>query len=214
MQLYQKILADDPMLVAAYLGLGRLQKNDPEARIALLERGLRMIPGQPQLTGILGQAYEHAGRIDDAIAVYEALIEDNPNSPAAINNLAALLLDYRTDEASFQRALRLVSDFENSQNPAFLDTLGWAYYRLGEHEQAIFFLERAASRASEFPCFVTTSGWPIFRRTTDMLHGENYMRQFHYRRLNLRVLTRRKRSLQGFRNRAKRSSSHANYIVG
>jgi len=151
MQLYQKILADDPMLVEAYLGLGRLQKEDPEARIALFERGLRLIPGQPQLTGVLGQTYEQAGRIDDAIAIYEALIEDNPNSPAAINNLAALLLDYRTDEASFQRALRLVSDFESSQNPAFLDTLGWANYRLGEYEQAIFFLERAASRARRVP---------------------------------------------------------------
>ena len=150
-QLYRKILADDPMLVEAYLGLGRLQKEDPEARIELYERGLRLIPGQPQLTAKLGQAYEHAGRIDEAIAIYEALIEENPNSPAAINNLAALLLDYRTDEASFQRALRLVSDFESSQNPAFLDTLGWAYYRLGEHEQAIFFLERAASNARRVP---------------------------------------------------------------
>jgi tetratricopeptide (TPR) repeat protein len=151
MQLYQKILTDDPMLVEAYLGLGRLQKDDPQARIDLFERGLRLNPGQPQLTGILGQAYEHAGRIDDAISVYEALIEGNPNSPAAINNLAALLLDYRTDEDSFQRALRLVSDFESSPNPAYLDTLGWAYYRLGEHEQAIFFLERAATGARRVP---------------------------------------------------------------
>jgi tetratricopeptide (TPR) repeat protein len=117
----------------------------------LYERALRLIPGQPQLTASLGQAYEHAGRIDAAIAVYEALIEGSPNNPAAINNLAALLLDYRTDEGSFQRALRLVSDFENSQDPAFLDTLGWAYYRLGEHEQAIFFLERAASNARRIP---------------------------------------------------------------
>jgi tetratricopeptide (TPR) repeat protein len=151
MQLYQKILADDPMLVEAYLGLGKLQKPDPEARIELYERGLRLIPSQPQLTAQLGQAYEQAGRIDDAIAIYAALLEANPNSPAVINNLAALLLDYRTDEESFQRALRLVSDFESSQNPAFLDTLGWAYYRLGEHEQAIFFLERAASKARRVP---------------------------------------------------------------
>ena len=61
------------------------------------------------------------------------------------------MLDYRTDEASFQQALRLVSDFESSPNPAYLDTLGWAYYRLGEHEQAIFFLERAASSARRVP---------------------------------------------------------------
>ena len=150
-QLYEKILTDDPTLVEAYLGLGRLQRGDPAAQIALFERGLRLIPGQPQLTGILGQSYEHAGRIDDAISIYEALIEDQPDSLTAINNLAALLLDYRTDEASYQRALRLVSDFESSVNPAFLDTLGWAYYRLGEYEQAIFFLERAAAGARRVP---------------------------------------------------------------
>jgi tetratricopeptide (TPR) repeat protein len=151
MQVYEKILRDDPLLVNAYLGLGRLQKEDPDAQIELYERGLRLNPGQPQLRAGLGRAYEHAGRIDDAIAVYETWVEDSASNPAAVNNLAALLLDFRTDEASFQRAIRLVADFESSQNPAYLDTLGWANYRLGEYEQAIFFLERAAAASRRVP---------------------------------------------------------------
>lgn len=151
MQVYQKILTDDPLLVNAYIGLGRLYKENPTAEVELYERGLRLMPDQPQLLARLGRAYENAGRIEDAITLYETWIDDSISTPAAANNLASLLLDYRTDEADFQRAIRLVSDFENSENPAYLDTLGWANYRLGEYEQAIFFLERAIVNGRHVP---------------------------------------------------------------
>jgi Flp pilus assembly protein TadD len=67
------------------------------------------------------------------------------------NDLASLLLDHRTDEESYRQALQLASRFSRASIPAALDTLGWAYYRNGNYEQAVTFLERAVMGADQAP---------------------------------------------------------------
>jgi tetratricopeptide (TPR) repeat protein len=96
---------------------------------------------------LLGTAYERSGRIDDAIAAYEEILAVTPELPAVANNLAALIADYRTDEASLNQALDLALQFKDSDNPAFLDTLGWVYYRLGDFEEAVPYLEKSVEAA-------------------------------------------------------------------
>ena len=58
-----------------------------------------------------------------AIAQYEAILKDQPNSLVAINNLVSLLLDYRSDKASLDRAFSLSEALKNSNVPQFQDTL-------------------------------------------------------------------------------------------
>ncbi|MBM4221998.1 MAG: tetratricopeptide repeat protein, partial [Gammaproteobacteria bacterium] len=77
--------------------------------------------------------------------VYEKLRAVHPKADALANNLANLLLDYRTDKDSLQQALRLSTPFASSTDPALLDTLGWAHYRNADPAQAVRLLERAAA---------------------------------------------------------------------
>ncbi|MDX9976266.1 MAG: tetratricopeptide repeat protein, partial [FCB group bacterium] len=70
-----------------------------------------------------------------AKALYEQALEINPDSLMALNNLAFLLTD-QLDQPSLavpyaQRAANL------SRSPAVVDTLGWAYLRLGRYREAI-----------------------------------------------------------------------------
>ena len=58
-----------------------------------------------------------------AIAQYEAILKDQPNSLVAINNLVSLLLDYRSDKESLDRAFSLADALKNSNVPQFQDTL-------------------------------------------------------------------------------------------
>jgi predicted Zn-dependent protease len=69
----------------------------------------------------------------------------------AANNLASLLLDFRTDPASYAEALELAKGLESSDNPAVLDTVGWAYYRNKDYPKAVQFLERAVAAAGQVP---------------------------------------------------------------
>ena len=45
------------------------------------------------------------------------------------------------------RAMELVESFKQSDNPNFLDTLGWVYLHTDKLTQAIYFLEEAVRLA-------------------------------------------------------------------
>jgi Flp pilus assembly protein TadD len=78
--------------------------------------------------------------------VYEAVLAAHGGNDYILNNLAALLLDTRSDPASHARALQLVSGFEKSATHPFqLGVLGWAYYRNGQNANALRLLQRANS---------------------------------------------------------------------
>lgn len=132
-----------------YSSLALSHPDDINARIEALERGLEAIPNDEALVLYLTADYQIDGRIDDAITALENLLQVNPGSVVAKNDLAVLLLDYRSDATSHNRALQLASTFSGAQNAALLDTLGWAYYRTGNYETAIAYLETAVSLASE-----------------------------------------------------------------
>jgi tetratricopeptide (TPR) repeat protein len=73
------------------------------------------------------------------------MLKLQPGSMIAMNNLASLLSDYRTDKASLDRAYTLALSLRKSQVPQFKDTLGWVHYQRGEHKTAIALLEEAVA---------------------------------------------------------------------
>jgi cellulose synthase operon protein C len=65
------------------------------------------------------------------------------------NNLAMLLVTYRTDAASLNRAHELTSAFASSTDANLLDTSGWVSFKRAEYVQALPLLERAAQGAPD-----------------------------------------------------------------
>jgi tetratricopeptide (TPR) repeat protein len=83
----------------------------------------------------LGQALEHKGGMDEAIAQYQKALEINPNYADAHNNLGtALFQKGRTDEAitHFQAALKIKPDFADAHY-----NLGVALQQKGRVDEAI-----------------------------------------------------------------------------
>ncbi|MDB6092159.1 MAG: uncharacterized protein JWN85_4943 [Gammaproteobacteria bacterium] len=88
--------------------------------------------------------------IDEAIARYDALYKSDPRvQQVAANNLAMLLVTYKTDQVSLDRARDLTSSFGTSKNSAFLDTSGWVHFKRREYRDAVAVLERAADRSPD-----------------------------------------------------------------
>jgi tetratricopeptide (TPR) repeat protein len=125
--------------------------DDIDARMRILERGLDTVPGDPMLAVYLAGDYELSGRVDEAIGILENVVAADPGMIIAANNLAGLLLDYRTDEQSHARALMLAENFAGTQNAALIDTLGWALYRTGNYDAAVAYLEAAVAAAADVP---------------------------------------------------------------
>lgn len=152
-QTLQAALEKNEAWLPAYTGLASMQAGDISKQIEIFEEGMQAIPGNQQLGLLLGTAYEREGRIDDAIEMYEALLAQNSDMPAVVNNLVALIADYRQDPASLKRAMKLVEEqkMAETENPAFLDTVGWLNYRLGNYKEALPYLKQAVAAAGQVP---------------------------------------------------------------
>jgi tetratricopeptide (TPR) repeat protein len=142
----EKVLAglaggDDASALAAAQAWQRLEKY--QESIPVLERLAAAHPDQAATGFLLGAAYERSGQRDKAIAEFRRVLKIDPDFHAALNYLG-----YTFAEAgvNLEEALKLVSRAValEPDNGAYVDSLGWTYYRLGRPEQARNYLERAA----------------------------------------------------------------------
>jgi tetratricopeptide (TPR) repeat protein len=97
-----------------------------------------------------GAMYEKMKRYDQSEAEFRKVLELNPDSAAALNYLGYTLADrnVRLNEAleMIQKAVE-----KEPTNSAYLDSLGWVYYRLGRYEEAEDYLKRSIARFSKDP---------------------------------------------------------------
>lgn len=103
----------------------------------------------PQADGAffeLAGVREKLGDIAGAEAAVRDVLARNPDHPAALNALGYLWADH---DQNLEEAVRMIQKAleADPENGAFLDSLGWAYYRLGRLQDARELLERALVRS-------------------------------------------------------------------
>ncbi len=138
-------------VVGSHIELAKFLARQGQGQAALqaMQDGLKVLPDNAVLMAQLAALHGSAGRSKDAMQVYERMVELDAENDLAANNLASLLLDENTDAGSYQRAHQLAARFETSLNPAYLDSLGWAHYRLGAFAKAVEVLRRANAKAPD-----------------------------------------------------------------
>ncbi len=135
-----------------YLNLSRLMvaESKHDRAIAVLKRGLEHVPHDATLQLTLASAQQATKDIDGAIKTYRSVLEHNPKLDLAANNLAALIADFKyKDPQNLDNALQIAQRFQNSENPFYLDTLGWLHYRKGDYSLAVVFLTKAVEGRPE-----------------------------------------------------------------
>jgi cellulose synthase operon protein C len=146
--IFKRAIEQHPKEEAGYTALSNLyigQKNYAQASKALQD-GLQQQPENLNLQLALAAVMIEMGDYDSAIGKYEAVLKAKPDIPLAINNLASLLLDYRADKESLDRAHSLAEGLKKSNVPQFLDTVGWAQYHQGDFNAAVTTLEGAQAK--------------------------------------------------------------------
>lgn len=128
-------------------------RKETDKAVAILNKGLETNPEQPRLAILLATAYEQTGGYDKALAVYDNLVSKNPNLDIAANNLVSLLLDHFGSKENIDRALTIAKRFENSEQPYYLDTYGWALFNAGRFEEALQVLKKVIQKMPDVPVF-------------------------------------------------------------
>jgi len=97
-----------------------------------------------------GAMYERQKKYDLAEAEFRKVLEMNPNNAAALNYLGYMLADrnVRLEEA-FDLIRRAVD--REPDNGAYLDSLGWVYFRMGKLKEAEEYIRKSLQRASRDP---------------------------------------------------------------
>lgn len=122
----------------------RMEK--PDRQIRTLRQGLDHCTDSAatvRLLMALGSAYEQNDQPEASVETFEQLLELDPDFGPALNYLGYMLADrgerlrYALD--LIQRALA-----QEPNNAAYLDSYGWVHYRLGDYDEAISHLQRAA----------------------------------------------------------------------
>jgi predicted Zn-dependent protease len=119
--------------------------GDRSAAISVAESTAKAFPKDTQTQFTLVDIYQDAGREEDAERVLRQILAVEPSNPNALNTLGYMLAvrGEQLDEAIslVRRALEKEPD-----NGAFLDSLGWAYFRRGNLGEAQKYLSAAAAQ--------------------------------------------------------------------
>ncbi len=125
-----------------FLGTAYLLDDNSTEAITWLERASRAPARRPFKSVIyssLGDAYADQEKVENADRVYELALRYDPNNHNAMNNYAYSL---SVRESNLERAKELALRAIDlaPENAAYLDTVGWVYFKLGDFDRARRFI--------------------------------------------------------------------------
>lgn len=122
--------------------------GDAAGALALLDTALKAYPDAVELRFARIFQLESADKVDEAISDLRKLVADRPNDPAATNALGYTLVD-RTRH--HKEGLQFIEQAlaETPDSGAVLDSMGWALFRVGRHQDALGYLEQAKRRIND-----------------------------------------------------------------
>jgi len=119
-----------------------LAAGDNSAALAMINDALKAKPDDMDLQFELGSAYERAGDHESAEKMFLQILAKNPEHAATLNYLGYMWADRNTN---LDRAAEMLSRAvkQEPKNGAYVDSLGWAYFRQGKLDLAEKFLTDA-----------------------------------------------------------------------
>lgn len=125
------------MAVQELQNLGLWERVEEESRKLLIR-----FQGDETIRFMEATSLERLGRFEESVAVFEEILKENPENDAAANYLGYMLADADRD---LQHALDLIQTAvaAEPENGAYLDSLGWVYYRMGKMPESILWLQKA-----------------------------------------------------------------------
>ena len=124
------------------LGLCYSRIKMSDEAISFYNRALIIRPNSINVLHSIAILYDEIGEWVKSDKIYDQLIKNNPNDAQAYNNYAYSLVERNKD---LQRALSYAKKAVKlePENPSYLDTIGWAYYKMNDIKKARAFIEQS-----------------------------------------------------------------------
>ncbi len=141
---FQKVLSIVPEDPTAnyYLGSVLVQLAHPEEAIPHLEKAIEVRQDWISAISTLAGIFDQLKKYEESDSLFNKALRLDPDNALINNNYGYSLSErgIRLDEAMemAQKALK-----QDPENGAYLDTMGWIYYKIGEYEKALEYIHRA-----------------------------------------------------------------------
>ena len=174
-------LAPRVLLARLYEKAGRLDRAEPT-----WVEALRRFPRLNALAFDLAQCREKLGDLAGAESAVRDVLAREPENPTALNFLGYLFADHNRN---LEEAVELIGKALelDPNNGAFMDSLGWAYYRMGRLKEARERLERAVELSGGDPVIHEHLGDVYKDMQLNDLAREQYRRSLTLDQANQRV---------------------------
>jgi len=120
-----------------------IQTGDHATALTLVSDALKSKPDDLELQFELGSAYERAGNQKGAERAFLTILDRNPEHAATLNYLGYMWAD---SNMNLDRAAEMLTRAvkQDPRNGAYVDSLGWVYYRQGKLDLAEKYLTDAS----------------------------------------------------------------------
>jgi tetratricopeptide (TPR) repeat protein len=161
-QLLDGLLEDKPSDQPIYLSIAQAEEHgrkysDAEQAAQKAEQLARDSSEKEGAWFILGAIYERQKKYDQSEREFRNVLDENPKNAAVLNYLGYMLADrgIRLDEATtmIQTAVK-----QEPTNGAYLDSLGWAYYKQNKLAEAEEYMRKAVDREGHDPTILSHLG--------------------------------------------------------
>lgn len=171
----QKAIMSDPELPEFQVLLGQvyLGKGDQQNAVKAYEKAVFLANQKGYAKSALasyyltlGSAQEQSGLWPAGLRSIEKANELLPNSANILNYLGYTQLERRENTQQALAAIKQAYELRSS-SAAITDSLGWAYFIIGEHDKAVDFLEKALAGQPQDPTINEHLGdayWTVGRK--------------------------------------------------
>ncbi len=151
-QSFESAVAMAPTDPTTHLALAQFYYDEKKTdqSIAVLTAAIEKVKANSGLRLVLAGIYESNRVYDKAIEQYQAVVDSDPTSAVAINNLVSLVGDTSTDAATIARAAQLATPLKNAPIPQFRESYGWIMVVDGKPREGLPVLEETISKLDQF----------------------------------------------------------------
>jgi len=173
----QEALDIRPEIGPFYEYLSEIYRDEGKsaAAIEVLKTGIRRSSDKEILYYDLGLAYDHAGQFEECIKAMRQVLKINPQNASALNYIG---YSYADRGIHLNEALQFLQK-ANSLKPedGFIsDSLGWAYFKMGDVEQAFACVLKAYTLSPGEPTITEHLG-DLYANKNDSAKAVKYYRE-------------------------------------
>lgn len=142
-------------LISYGLALNQLNKN--EQAIVPLKEALKVDSTNITALSTLGMLYDNLEMYDNSDRIYEQAIKIYPENDLILNNYAYSLAE-RSYRLKFALEMSKKAIQIQPENGAYLDTMGWIYYKLEQYNLALEYIKRSLQYRQDSPAVIDHLG--------------------------------------------------------